>query len=215
MQAGAQMVKLECAEWAVDTVRFLTERGVPVCAHLGFTPQTVSGAGRLQGAGPRRGRRTRQGAGPGHGGCRRADAAVRDGAGSSWRARSRRKVPVPVIGIGAGGGTSGQVLVLHDMLDVTPGPQAAFRQELHERFGDSVAGAIRRYVSRGQVRGLSRRGRARLPVNESWSTRSPNCAQLVGAGRAAFVPTMGNLHAKAIWRWSPRRGRWPPTRRWW
>jgi 3-methyl-2-oxobutanoate hydroxymethyltransferase len=53
MQAGAHMVKLEVGDWAADTVRFLTARGVPVCAHLGFTPQTVSALGgyKVQGAG--------------------------------------------------------------------------------------------------------------------------------------------------------------------
>jgi len=145
MQAGAQMVKLECAEWAVDTVRFLTERGVPVCAHLGFTPQTVSSLGgfKVQGRGDAAERVKAQ-----------ARAMVAAGAQmllfEMVPAQLAREItadsPVPVIGIGAGGGTSGQVLVLHDMLDVTPGRKPRFVKNFMSG-SDSVAGAIRRYVS--------------------------------------------------------------------
>jgi 3-methyl-2-oxobutanoate hydroxymethyltransferase len=145
MQAGAQMVKLECAEWAVDTVRFLTERGVPVCAHLGFTPQTVSALGgfKVQGRGEA-GERVK------------AQARALVAAGTQMLlfemvpAQLAREISaestVPVIGIGAGGGTSGQVLVLHDMLDVTPGRKPRFVKNFMSG-GDSVAAAIRRYVA--------------------------------------------------------------------
>jgi len=145
MQAGAQMVKLDCAEWAVDTVRFLTERGVPVCAHLGFTPQTVSALGgfKVQGRGEA-GERVKA----------QARAFIEAGAQmllfEMVPAQLAREITaesaVPVIGIGAGGGTSGQVLVLHDMLDVTPGRKPRFVKNFMSG-GDSVAGAIRRYVA--------------------------------------------------------------------
>jgi 3-methyl-2-oxobutanoate hydroxymethyltransferase len=145
MQAGAQMVKLEGGGWTVPTVRFLVDRGIPVCAHLGFTPQSVHALGgyRVQG--------------------RDADAAtvLRDhtrelvAAGAAMLvlemvpARLARdltsEVPIPVIGIGAGVGCSGQVLVLHDMLGVTHGKPARFVHNFLESGG--IEGAVREYVA--------------------------------------------------------------------
>jgi 3-methyl-2-oxobutanoate hydroxymethyltransferase len=145
MQAGAHMVKLECGAWTAPTVRFLTERGVPVCAHLGFTPQTVSALGgyKVQGRGEAAAQVKAQ-----------AQAMVEAGAQmllfEMIPAELAREItawsPVPVIGIGAGVGCSGQVLVLHDMLDITPGRRPRFVKNFMQG-ASSVQDAVRRYVA--------------------------------------------------------------------
>jgi 3-methyl-2-oxobutanoate hydroxymethyltransferase len=149
MRAGAHMVKLECGAWAADTVRFLFERGIPVCAHLGFTPQTVNALGgyRVQGRDEAGAQRLRE------------DARAMVEAGAQMLlfemvpAALAREITaasaVPVIGIGAGVGTSGQVLVLHDMLDVTPGRRPRFVRNFMQGAA-SVQEAVQRYV--GEVK---------------------------------------------------------------
>lgn len=146
MRAGAQMVKLECGAWTAPTVRFLVERGVPVCAHLGFTPQTVDALGgyRVQGRDAESAARLR------------ADAQAMVEAGAQMLlfemvpAALAREIsaasPVPVIGIGAGAGTQGQVLVLHDMLDLTPGRRPRFVRNFMQGAA-SVQDAVRRFVA--------------------------------------------------------------------
>lgn len=126
MAAGAQMVKIEGGVAMVDTVGFLVERGVPVCAHIGLTPQSVHQLGgyRVQGRTDGSAQRLRDEAA-------RLQAA---GAGlllfeaipAALAAELTAAASVPTIGIGAGPGCSGQVLVLHDMLDVFPGRKARF-----------------------------------------------------------------------------------------
>lgn len=145
MQAGAHMVKLEGGGWTTETVRFLVERGIPVCAHLGLTPQTVHALGgyRVQG---------------------------RDDAGATLRRHAQElsdagaamlvleMVPVPLastltaelptchtIGIGAGNGTAGQVLVLHDMLGINLGRNPKFVRNFMAD-NDSVQSALAAYV---------------------------------------------------------------------
>lgn len=119
MQAGAHMVKLEGAAWLGETVRLLAERGVPVCAHLGLTPQAVNilGGYKVQG---RQENQARQ---------MRADAIALEQAGaamlllecvpSELAAEITQAVSIPVIGIGAGSATDGQVLVMHDILGLS------------------------------------------------------------------------------------------------
>ncbi|QGW75920.1 3-methyl-2-oxobutanoate hydroxymethyltransferase [Pseudomonas alkylphenolica] len=119
MQAGAHMVKVEGAAWLAETIRLLAERGVPVCAHMGLTPQTVNilGGYKVQG---RQENQARQ---------MRADAIALEQAGaamlllecvpSELAAEITQAVSIPVIGIGAGSATDGQVLVLHDMLGLS------------------------------------------------------------------------------------------------
>jgi len=127
MQAGAHMVKLEGGGWTAETVRFLVERGIPVCAHLGLTPQTVHALGgyRVQGKSDEAAAQ-----------LRREASALQD-AGASMMvlemvpARLALEVTqllahCPTIGIGAGSGTAGQVLVLHDMLGMNLGKMARF-----------------------------------------------------------------------------------------
>jgi len=127
MQAGAHMVKLEGGGWTADTVRFLVERGIPVCAHLGLTPQTVHALGgyRVQG-------KTLESAA-----IMKRHAHELQHAGASLLVLEMVPVALsaeltaelahcPTIGIGAGSGTAGQVLVLHDMLGLNLGKMPKF-----------------------------------------------------------------------------------------
>ncbi len=146
MQAGAQMVKLEGGGWTAETVRFLTERGVPVCAHLGLTPQSVHALGgyRVQGrddaAAATLSRHARELADAG------AAMLVLELMPSALAAEITQSLAIPVIGIGAGSRCSGQVLVLHDMLGVTRGKLPRFVRNFMEDAG-SIDAAVRRYVA--------------------------------------------------------------------
>jgi len=146
MQAGAQMVKLEGGGWTTETVRFLTERGVPVCAHLGLTPQSVHALGgyRVQGrnddAAATLKRHARELADAG------AGMLVLELMPSAVAAEVTRELPIPVIGIGAGVGCSGQVLVLHDMLGISRGKLPRFVRDFMEG-SPSVEIAVQRYVA--------------------------------------------------------------------
>jgi len=145
MQAGAQMVKLEGGGWTVDTVRFLTERGVPVCAHLGLTPQSVHALGgyRVQGrddaAAATLKRHAQELADAG------AAMLVLELMPSTLAQEVTQLLRIPVIGIGAGVGCSGQVLVLHDMLGVTRGKLPRFVRNFMDG-APSVEAALKRYV---------------------------------------------------------------------
>ncbi|MFT3760616.1 3-methyl-2-oxobutanoate hydroxymethyltransferase [Thauera sp.] len=145
MQAGAQMVKLEGGAWLADTVRFLCERGVPVFAHIGLTPQYVHRLGgfRVQGRTQDDAERIK------------ADALALQDAGASMMLLEAipaglghevtELLSIPTIGIGAGPDCSGQVLVMHDMLGVFPGRKARFVCNFME--GQSnIEGAVRAYV---------------------------------------------------------------------
>ena len=119
MQAGAQMVKMEGGTWLSDTISMLVERGIPVCAHLGLTPQSVNTLGgfKVQGRTPKEAKSIL------------ADAVEIQDAGASLlvlecipahlAADISRKLGIPVIGIGAGAGTDAQVLVMHDLLGLS------------------------------------------------------------------------------------------------
>lgn len=145
MAAGAHMVKLEGGETVVESVDFLTERGIPVCGHLGLTPQSVHQLGgyRVQGKGERQAKRLIQ----------EAKMLEQAGAGmlvleavpAALAKQVTAKLAIPTIGIGAGVDCSGQVLVLHDMLDVSPGKKLKFvKNFLQGR--NSVQAAIEAYV---------------------------------------------------------------------
>ena len=146
MQAGAHMVKLEGGGWTTETVRFLVERGIPVCAHLGLTPQTVHALGgyRVQGRGDdaatllRRQAHELQDAGAAMLVLEMVPAAV----AASLTAELTR---CATIGIGAGRDTAGQVLVLHDMLGINLGKMPRFLRNFMDGSG-SVRGAIEAYV---------------------------------------------------------------------
>jgi len=147
MQAGAHMVKLEGGGWTTETVHFLVERGIPVCAHLGLTPQTVHALGgyRVQG-------KTQATAELLH-----KHAHELQQAGATMlvlemvpqqiaRTLTQELTQCATIGIGAGNGCAGQVLVLHDMLGMNLGKMPRFVRNFMED-AHSVRGAMQAYVS--------------------------------------------------------------------
>ncbi|MEP5763400.1 MAG: 3-methyl-2-oxobutanoate hydroxymethyltransferase [Halieaceae bacterium] len=119
MQSGAHMVKMEGGTWLSESIQQLVQRGIPVCAHLGLTPQSVNllGGFRVQGRTPKGAKNIL------------ADAVEIQDAGASLlvlecvpselAADISEKLQIPVIGIGAGPGTDAQVLVMHDMLGLS------------------------------------------------------------------------------------------------
>lgn len=145
LQAGAQMVKLE-GGWAVETVRFLAARGIPLCAHLGLTPQSANALGgyRVQGrdeaAAQLLERRAREFAEAG------AAMLVLELVPAALAQRVQAQNPeLVVIGIGAGADVAGQVLVLHDMLGVTQGKMPRFVRNFMAE-GGGIGDGLRRYV---------------------------------------------------------------------
>lgn len=146
IQAGGHMVKLEGGGWTADTVRFLVERGIPVCAHLGLTPQSVHALGgyRVQGREDAAADTLRAHAAE----LAQAGAAVLvlELVPSELAASVTAALPIPVIGIGAGARCSGQVLVLHDMLGITPGKMPRFVRNFMSGSA-SIGEAVRRYVA--------------------------------------------------------------------
>jgi len=145
MAAGAQMVKLEGGRPMLETVRFLVERGIPVCGHVGLTPQAVHQLGgfRVQGRTADAARALLDDAQ----GLQDAGAAmiVLEAIPSALAAQATAALAIPTIGIGAGAACSGQVLVLHDMLDIYPGRKAKFVRNFMAG-ADGVRSALRRYV---------------------------------------------------------------------
>jgi 3-methyl-2-oxobutanoate hydroxymethyltransferase len=147
MRAGAQMVKLEGGGWTAETIRFLVDRGVPVCAHLGLTPQRVHTLGgyRVQGRDERAAealrRETREVAEAG------AAMLVLELVPSVLaRELTEAHAPLITIGIGAGAGTSGQVLVMHDMLGLGQGRRPRFVRDFLAE-GGGIGDAFARYVA--------------------------------------------------------------------
>lgn len=146
MQAGAQMVKLEGGGWTAETVRFLVERGIPVCAHLGLTPQSVHALGgyRVQGRDEAAAATLKRHA------AELADAGaamlVLELVPSALAAEIGAARPdLITIGIGAGPRCGGQVLVLHDMLGVTRGRLPRFVRNFMAGAA-SIEDAVRLYV---------------------------------------------------------------------
>ncbi|MDB5648571.1 MAG: panB, partial [Hyphomicrobiales bacterium] len=146
MAAGAQMVKIEGGAHVAETVRFLVERGVPVCAHIGLTPQSVHQLGgyRVQGATDESAKVLRD------------DALALEQAGAAMIVMemmpatlcaqiTRELTKMATIGIGAGPDCAGQVLVLHDMLGVYPGKKPRFTRDFMPGAG-SIEAAVSAYV---------------------------------------------------------------------
>ena len=145
MAAGAHCVKLEGGAVMVETVAFLSARGIPVCAHIGLLPQSVNALGgyRVQGKTASAAQQLL------------ADAQALEQAGACMvlmeavpaaLAKSiTETLHVPTIGIGAGPDCSAQVLVLHDMLGITPGKRARFVKNFMEG-ADSIQAAVNAYV---------------------------------------------------------------------
>lgn len=145
-EGGAQMVKLEGGGHVADVTAYLVERGIPVCAHLGLTPQWVHKLGgfRVQGrdgtaaANMRREAQRLAEAG--------AELLVLECVPRDLAAEITGEIEIPTIGIGAGPDTDGQVLVLYDMLGVTPGKRPRFTRDFAAD-GRSPSEAVAEYVS--------------------------------------------------------------------
>jgi len=145
-RGGAQVVKLEGGAPMVETVRFLVARGVPVCAHLGLTPQSVHKLGgyRVQGRDTDDAERIR----------RDARALEEAGAGllvleavpAALARTITRELSIPTIGIGAGPDCDGQILVLHDMLGIYPRPSPKFSRNFMDGAA-SIEDAVKNYVA--------------------------------------------------------------------
>jgi 3-methyl-2-oxobutanoate hydroxymethyltransferase len=146
MKNGANMVKIEGGEWLLPTIEFLTKRGIPVFAHLGLTPQYVHQLGgyKIQARSDEARNKLV------------AEAKAAENAGAEMMLLELIPTPsaiavtqalkIPTVGIGAGVDCSGQVLVLHDMLDVYPGKKARFvKNFLAGR--SSVSDAVKAFVS--------------------------------------------------------------------
>ncbi|MDR1076913.1 MAG: 3-methyl-2-oxobutanoate hydroxymethyltransferase [Xanthomonadaceae bacterium] len=146
LRAGARMVKLEGAGYKLDVIRYLTERDIPVCSHLGLTPQSVLTIGGFKIQGREEAAAAKLVAD--------AQAAAEAGAAmivlecmpSVLGKRITEAVSVPTIGIGAGPDCDGQVLVLHDFLGLDSGHRRPRFVKDFLAEGGSVAGAVRAYV---------------------------------------------------------------------
>jgi len=145
MRAGANMVKLEGGSWLCESVSMLAERAVPVCGHLGLTPQSVNifGGYKVQGRGEAAAERLVK------------DALALEKAGAQLMVlecvpvelarRVTQELAIPVIGIGAGNATDGQILVMHDAFGITGGHTPKFAKDFLSEAGD-MRGAVRLYV---------------------------------------------------------------------
>lgn len=146
MREGAQVVKLEGGAWLAESTRLLVQRGIPVCAHMGLTPQSVNHLGgyRVQGRDPKKAQAM-------------IDEALilQDAAASiillecvpaDLARKITEKLEVPVIGIGAGPHTDGQIMVLQDMLGLYPGRPAKFVKNFLQGETEGIQGAVRAYV---------------------------------------------------------------------
>ncbi|WP_438472068.1 3-methyl-2-oxobutanoate hydroxymethyltransferase [Vibrio alginolyticus] len=145
MRAGANMVKIEGGDWLVDTVKMLTERAVPVCAHLGLTPQAVNifGGYKIQGRDQEKADRmvkdalALQEAG--------AQIVLLECVPAELAERITQVLDVPVIGIGAGNVTDGQILVMHDMFGISANYMPKFSKNFLAETGD-MRKAVTKYI---------------------------------------------------------------------
>lgn len=145
MRAGANMVKIEGGDWLVDTVKMLTERSVPVCAHLGLTPQAVNifGGYKVQGRDQEKADRmvkdalALQEAG--------AQIVLLECVPAELAERITQVLDVPVVGIGAGNVTDGQILVMHDMFGISANYMPKFSKNFLAETGD-MRKAVAKYI---------------------------------------------------------------------
>ena len=146
MRAGAQMVKLEGGAWIAESTRLLAERGIPVCAHMGLTPQSVNRIGGF----------LVQGRNPEQADTMIEEAKLLEASGASCLLletvpQSLAKtiaeaLKIPVIGIGAGKDVDGQIMVIHDLLGISPITPTFVKNFLLES-DNGIPGAIAAYVS--------------------------------------------------------------------
>ena len=149
MRAGAHIVKLEGGAWLAESTRLLVERGIPVCAHMGLTPQSINRIGgyRVQGRDPSQAKaiideaQLLQDAG--------ADILLLECVPVDLTNDIAEALEVPVIGIGGGPGADGQIMVMHDMLGITPSSIRVpkFVKNFLPDGDGSIAGAFEAYVA--------------------------------------------------------------------
>jgi len=145
MRAGAHMIKLEGGEWLENTIKQLSDRGIPVCAHLGLTPQSVNKLGGFRVQGKEQGQaevilndaKLLNQAG--------ADLLVLECVPADLAAQVTAAVSFPTIGIGAGAETDAQVLVANDLIGLTANPPR-FSKNFLATTG-SIPAAIRQFSS--------------------------------------------------------------------
>jgi len=147
MSEGAHMVKLEGGAWLAESTHLLSERGIPVCAHMGLTPQSVNHLGGY----------SVQGRDPDAAQTMIDEALMLQQAGASvlllecipeeLGERITNALDIPIIGIGAGAKTDGQILVWHDMMGLWPGRPAKFVKNFLQETDGSIDDAIKLYVS--------------------------------------------------------------------
>lgn len=145
MRAGAHMVKIEGGEWLAETVKMLSDRGIPVCAHIGLTPQSVNkfGGFRVQGRTIAQAQeltkdaRILEAAG--------ADVLLMECVPEELASSITQNLKIPTIGIGAGKFTDAQVLVINDILGLTPTPPKFSKNFLVET--KDIPSALEKYVS--------------------------------------------------------------------
>ena len=145
MQSGASMVKMEGGAWLIDTIKSLVERGIPVCAHLGLTPQSVNvfGGFKVQGRQEAQAQQMVD------------DAIALEKAGAqllvlecipaSLGKAITQAVSIPTIGIGAGKDTDGQILVMHDALGISCSYMPKFSRNFLQETGD-IKKSIELYI---------------------------------------------------------------------
>lgn len=144
-EGGARMVKLEGSANQAEIVAHLAGQGVPVCAHLGLRPQHVNKLGGFKVQGREQAAAKQMIADAKTLEASGADLLLLECVPSALARDLTGEVSVPVIGIGAGADVDGQILVLYDMLDITPGKKPRFAKN-YMTASDGVAGAVRRYV---------------------------------------------------------------------
>jgi 3-methyl-2-oxobutanoate hydroxymethyltransferase len=145
MSAGASMVKMEGGSWLIESIRGLNERGVPVCGHLGLTPQSVHvfGGFKVQGRDELQAERILE------------EAVQLEQAGiqllvlecvpCDLAAKISQTLAIPVIGIGAGAQTDGQILVMHDMFGVSANYMPKFSKDYLQNSGN-MRGAVDAFI---------------------------------------------------------------------
>ncbi|MCF7498332.1 MULTISPECIES: 3-methyl-2-oxobutanoate hydroxymethyltransferase [unclassified Pseudoalteromonas] len=144
MRAGANMIKLEGGEWLHDSIRAMTQQGIPVCGHLGLTPQSVHVFGGFKIQGREQSQADKM----------VSDAKALEAAGaqllvlecipSELAKRITDELNIPTIGIGAGNKTDGQILVMHDLVGISAGYIPKFSKNFLLETGNMPA-AVQKY----------------------------------------------------------------------
>jgi len=151
MRSGAQMVKLEGGAWIAESTRLLAERGIPVCAHMGLTPQSVNRIGGF----------LVQGRDPDQADTMIEEAKLLEASGASCLLLETvpqtlaltitETLTIPVIGIGAGKDVDGQIMVIHDLLGISPITPPFIKNFLADS-SQGIPGAIADYVAAVKAR---------------------------------------------------------------